>query len=118
MSAGFLFTTFQPKNNDPKFDRAHDALNEHAGENTTIMDCYEGERDVVDVRAAIDEVRDTWESMGRYDTALFQVRDQKLLLTGGMTHGDEPTEFFATLNLLEITGVLGVMEGHAERLED
>lgn len=58
------------------------------------------------VRAALADVKEAWEGRERRDTTFLDFRSWSLMLTGGMTWGDDPSELYTSLCLVLNTRIL------------
>ncbi|MDG7022996.1 MAG: hypothetical protein JRN45_00585 [Nitrososphaerota archaeon] len=81
-------------------------------------------KDVVkDLKQSATEVKQAWNGGGR-DVAVFERGHEKLLVTGGMSYGDDPTDLFAHIQDLYDSGLIDVLgfdqqpdDGFTEKLD-
>lgn len=81
-------------------------------------------QDVVeDLKESVAEVKQAWNGGGR-DMSVFNHGHEKLLVTGGMSYGDDPTDLFTHIQNLYDSGLIEVLgfdqdssDGIMERLD-
>ena len=98
---------------DLHYDAAIKAVNETKWEETDYYRDYYDGQDIGDVKytliTAVEDLRDVITNDNSREVSIIDRPTELLIVTGGMSWGDSPTEFFDTLVTLESSGISDVL---------
>ena len=121
MGADFLcFIVGMPIGQEPRWDLVDDKQWKEAAE-TWIKERGDKGADIEgvikDLKAQVAEVKDAWNGGYRRDASVFHRGHEKVLITGGLSWGDDPTDMFATIQDLYDSGLIDTL-GFDRHLDD
>lgn len=120
MGADFLcFIIGMPIGQEPKWDLNDKQWKEAA--RTWIKERGDEGADlegvIKDLKAQLAEVKNAWNGGYRRDTSVFHRGHEKVLVTGGLSWGDDPSDMFAAIQDLYDSGLIDIL-GFDRHLDD
>lgn len=101
------------KGKDPKWEKAKNYIRYNRKAITEKWNKYIGDETEYNiVKRLIDDIdalKRSWEH-GNRECIIFNHKRDKMLITGGMSWGDNPTETFGVISDLDEAGILDVLE--------